>query len=85
MGHFGVDKTLNMLEEKIYWPYMRKGVQRHCHRCSACLQAKSRTMPHGVYTSLLIVSYPWEDISMDFILGLPKTQKGFDFIFVVVD
>ena len=85
MGHFGVHKTLDVLSEHFYWPHMRKDVERICAKCVACKQAKSKSMPHGLYTPLPIPTHPWVDISMDFVLGLPRTRKGRDSIFVVVD
>ena len=67
MGHFRVDKTLELLKGKLLWLHMRKEVQRHCHRCISCLKAKSKTMPHGLYTPLPFVCAPQEDINRDFI------------------
>jgi len=42
-------------------------------------------MPHGLYIPFHVASAPWEDISMSFVLGLLKPQRGYDFIFMVVD
>jgi hypothetical protein len=85
MGHFGVSKTLDVLHEHFVLPKMKRDVKRVCARCITCRQAKSRVLPHGLYTPLPIPSAPWVDISMDFVLGLPRSRKGCDSIFVVVD
>jgi len=44
--------------------------------CITCLQAKSKAMPHDLYTPLPIASTPWDDISMNFVIGLPRTARG---------
>ena len=64
---------------------MRRDVERFIARCTTCQNAKSRLNPHGLYMPLPVPSVPWEDLSMDFVLGLPRTKKGMDSIFVVVD
>lgn len=74
-----------MLREHYYWPGMEKNVQDILRRCGTCQAAKSHTLPQCLYTPLPTPTQPWVDVSMDFILGLPKTQRSKDSIFVVVD
>ena len=64
---------------------MRIDVTKYCANCITCLQAKSKVHPHGLYTPLSVPLSPWVDISMDFVLGLPRTRRGNDSIYVVVD
>jgi hypothetical protein len=60
-------------------------MERFVARCTTCQKAKSRLNPHDLYMPPPVPSVPWEDISMDFVLGLPRTRKGHDSVFVVVD
>ncbi|WVZ51748.1 hypothetical protein U9M48_002861 [Paspalum notatum var. saurae] len=85
MGHFGAKKTEAVLSTHFFWPKMRRDVERFVSRCTTCQKAKSRLNPHGLYMPLPVPSTPWEDISMDFVLRLPRTKRGRDSIFVVVD
>ncbi|KAG7568008.1 Integrase catalytic core [Arabidopsis thaliana x Arabidopsis arenosa] len=85
MGHFGVAKTLSIMQDHFFWPHMKRDVERICSRCTTCKIAKSKSQGQGMYTPLPIPSAPWTDISMDFVLGLPRTRNGRDSVFVVVD
>ena len=85
MGYFGAKKTEEVLSTHFFWPRMRRDVERYMARCATCQKAKSRLNPHGLYMPLLVPSTPWADISMDFMLGLPRTKRERDSIFVVVD
>jgi hypothetical protein len=70
-GHFGHEKTLLMLAHHFYWPCMHRDVDHYVKRCITCNTSKSKLKPHGLYTPLPAPTTPWEDISMDFVLGLP--------------
>lgn len=84
-GHFGIDKTLEKLIHFYHWPRMRRDVQRFVTRCKVCQLAKGHSQNTRLYTPLPIPSRPWDSVSLDFILGLPRTQRGYDSLMVVVD
>jgi hypothetical protein len=46
MGHFGVAKTLDVLDEHFYWPKMKMDVQRIYEHTLHVRKAKSRVQPH---------------------------------------
>jgi hypothetical protein len=84
-NHFGHDKTFAQLNSLYYWPGMRADVNKFVDRCKICQHAKGKIQNTGLYQPLPIRERPWDAISMDFVMGLPRTQKGSDSIFVVVD
>lgn len=85
VGHFGVTKTLDILKDQFYSPIIQPDVENHYKRCLYCKWAKSTINPHGMYAPLPSPSNPWLYIFMDFVLGLHRTKRGYDSIFVVVD
>ncbi|GJU78179.1 putative reverse transcriptase domain-containing protein [Tanacetum coccineum] len=84
-GHVGRDRTLQLVQASYFWPTMRKEVDRYVKRCRVCQVSKGTATNAGLYMPLPVPLQPWVDISMDFVLGLPRTQRGNDSIFVVFD
>ena len=84
-GYFGANKTYEQLSHFYYWPRMISEVEKFVKNCKICQYAKGRSQNAGLYIPLPIPDRPWDMVSMDFVLGLPKTQRGNDTIFAVVD
>jgi hypothetical protein len=68
-----------------FWPGMRENIKRFMDICRICQHSKGKRQNASLYQLLPIHERPWDAVSMDFILGLPRMQRGFDSIFVVVD
>ena len=84
-GHFGYNKTMELISRDFWWPQMWKVVKEYVTTCDTCSRSKiPRHRPYGLLQPLPIPEKPWTSISMDFIVDLPLS-KTFDSIFVVVD
>ena len=77
-GHFGIDKIVEMVRISYFWPKLNNCFRKFIESCTIFQQEKGMTTNQGLYQPLPIPSRPWESISMDFVMGLPKTMQGFD-------
>ena len=84
--HLGSTKMYHTLREHYWWRGMKKDVAEFVSRCLICQQVKGEHQrPAGLLQSLPIPQWKWEKITMDFVVGLPRCQSGYDVIWVIVD
>jgi hypothetical protein len=70
-----------------YWWYgMKRDITEYASLCDTCQRVKAQHQrPAGLLQPLKIPEWKWEEIRMDFIIGLPRTQDRYDSIWVIVD
>jgi hypothetical protein len=84
--HPGSTKMYHDLRQQFWWTSMKCETTRYVSECAICRKVKLDYMNHGgLLQPLSIPDWKWDDISMDFIGGLPLTAYKFDSIWVIVD
>ncbi|WVZ90159.1 hypothetical protein U9M48_036486 [Paspalum notatum var. saurae] len=84
--HPGSNKMYQDLKQKFWWTRMKREIAKYVSECDVCQRVKADHLkPAGMLQPLAVPSWKWEDIHMDFIVGLPRTQKGYDSIWVIID
>jgi len=85
-GHLGRDKTIEQVKRRFYWPKMDDDIEAYVTSCDACQRNKpSHQATMGLMQPLPIPDRPWQQVSMDLITQLPRSQSGNDAIVVFVD
>jgi hypothetical protein len=84
--HPGSNKMYHDLRSLYWWTRMKREIAKYISECDTCQRVKaSHLKVAGTLQPLPIPSWKWEDICMDFIVGLPNTSRHHDSIWVIVD
>jgi hypothetical protein len=87
-GHFGARRTLEKVQRRYKWKGMAEDVSQYCRDCLPCRKSTpARHRPYGPLAPLPPPTYPWEEVTMDFITELPPSKINgvvYDAILVVV-
>jgi hypothetical protein len=84
--HPGSTKMYMDIRRRYWCNGMKADIARFVAHCDTCQRIKAEHQkPAGLLQPLPIPVWKWDEIGMDFVVGLPKTQRGHDSIWVIVD
>nr|GFA60890.1 putative reverse transcriptase domain-containing protein [Tanacetum cinerariifolium] len=74
------------LRKLYWWPNMKADITTYVSQCLTCAKVKAEHLkPSGLLQQPKIPEWKWENVTMDFVTGLPRTPSGHDSIWVIVD
>ncbi|GKB20806.1 putative reverse transcriptase domain-containing protein [Tanacetum coccineum] len=84
--HLGADKMYYDLQDRYWWPRMKRDIATYVSMCLTCSKVKAEHQrPSGLLQQPKIPKWKWDKITMDFITNLPRSKSGNDTIWVIVD
>jgi hypothetical protein len=74
------------LKQSLWWSRMKVNITKYLTSVGVCQQVKAEhKRPAGLLKPLEIPEWKWEHITMNFMVGLPRTPWGKDVIWFIVD
>jgi hypothetical protein len=84
--HPGSTKMYHDLRQQFWCTRIKHETAHYVSECDTCRKVNANYIkPGGLLQPLSIPEWKWDDISMDFIVGLPMMARKFDSIWVIVD
>nr|GEW56011.1 retrotransposon protein, putative, Ty1-copia subclass [Tanacetum cinerariifolium] len=84
--HPGSEKMYQDMEKLYWWPNMKADITTYVSKCLTYAKVKAEHQkPSGLLVHTEISQWKWDNITMDFIMKLPKSSQGYDTIWVIVD
>jgi hypothetical protein len=84
--HPGTNKMYQDLKKKFWWTRMKREIAKYVSECDTCRRVKANHLrPTGNLQPLSISEWKWKNIYMNFIVGLPRTSRGYNSIWVIMD
>src|SRR4051812_11532810 len=72
--------------QRYWWSNMKQDITRYVEECDVFRLVKAEhQIPAGTLQPHTITKWKWDKIEMDFVICFPRSQKGHDAIFVVID
>jgi hypothetical protein len=80
------NKMYHDLKASYWWFNMKRDIAEYVALCDTCQQVKAKhQQPARLLQPLQVPEWKWEEIAMDFIVGLPRSQSNYDSIWVIMD
>jgi hypothetical protein len=84
--HPGTNKMYQDLKKNLWWTRMKREIAKYVSECDTCQRIKADHLrPTENLQPLSVPEWKWENICMDFIVGLPCTSRGYNSTWVIVD
>ena len=84
-AHLGMEKTLDRIKARFYWLGVTRAMEDYCRSCPECQQVVLKPHFCSPLIPLPIASVPFSRIAMDLVGPLPKSNRGHQYILVILD